>query len=105
MSDIQSNSLQYLVIIAEKKKKDKFLSLLYEHGARAIETVYGRGSMSPSAIASAFGFETEQGRVLISCLVKSATAKELIDILYNKYNFNEPNTGIAFGISVEGLAF
>ena len=105
MSDIQTNSLQYFVIIAEKKKKDKFLSLLSEHGAHGIETVYGHGSMSPSAIAAAFGFESEQGKVLISCLMKSTTAKELIDVLYNEYNFNEPNTGIAFGIPVEGLAF
>ena len=105
MSNIQPNSLQYFVIIAEKKKKNKFLSLLYERGARGIETVYGHGAMSPSAIAAAFGFVSEQSKVLISCLVKSETALELIDILYNKFNFNKPNTGIAFGISVEGLAF
>lgn len=105
MSDIQTNGLQYFVVIAEQKKKDKFLSLLTDYGARAVETVYGRGSMSPSVIAAAFGFEAEQGKVLISCLLKSEKAKELIDVLYNEYNFNKPNTGIAFGISVEGLAF
>lgn len=105
MSDIQTNSLQYFVVIAEQKKKEKFLSLLTDYGARAIETVYGRGSMCPSVIAAAFGFEAEQGKVLISCLLKSETVKELIDVLYNEYNFNKPNTGIAFGISVEGLAF
>lgn len=105
MSDATTTSLQYFVIIAEQKKKDKFLSLLNEHGARGIQTVYGHGSMNPSAIAAAFGFEAEQGKVLISCLVKSENAKELINILYNDYHFSKPNTGIAFGISVEGLAF
>lgn len=99
------NSLQYFVIIAEQKKKNKFLSLLCDHGAKGIEVVYGHGSMSPSAIAAAFGFEAEQGKVLISCLLKTETAKELLDILYNDYNFKKPNTGIAFGIPVEGLAF
>lgn len=105
MSDAQTKSLQYFVIIAEQKKKNKFLSLLNDHGARVVETVYGRGSMSPSAIAAAFGFEAEQGKVLISCLVKQENAEELINILYNDYKFSKPNTGIAFGIPVEGLAF
>ena len=105
MSDTQRSSLQYFVIIAEQKKKDKFLALLGDHGAHGIETVYGRGSMSPSAIAAAFGFEVEQGKVFISCLVKTETARELMGILYRDYNFNKPNTGIAFSISVEGLAF
>lgn len=105
MSDAQTKSLQYLVIIAEQKKKNQFLSLLSDHGARAIETVYGHGSMSPSAIAAAFGFEAEQGKVLITCLVKTESAKELINILYKDYHFCKPNTGIAFTVAVEGLAF
>lgn len=99
------NSLQYFVIIAEQKKKNKFLSLLCDHGARGVEVVYGHGSMSPSAIAAAFGFEAEQGKVLISCLLKTEKARELLDILYNDHNFKMPNTGIAFGIPVEGLAY
>lgn len=104
MSDTQKG-LQYFVIIAEQKKKNKFLSLLADFGARGIETVYGHGSMSPSAIAAAFGFEAEQGKVLISCLLKNDAAERLIDVLYREYRFDKPNTGIAFGISVEGLAF
>lgn len=105
MSDVQTKSLQYFVIIAEQKKKNKFLTLLNEHGARMIETVYGRGSMSPSAIAAAFGFEAREGKVLITCLLKTETVRELIEILYNDYNFKKPNTGIAFGVPVEGLSF
>ena len=92
-------------MIAAQKKKDKYLSLLAENGAHGIEVVYGHGSMSPSAIAAAFGFEAEQGKVLITCLVKTDTAKKLTDVLYHDYNFSKPNTGIAFSIPVEGLAF
>lgn len=105
MSDKQTSSLQYFVIIAEKKKKNKLLNLLGDHGARGIEIIYAHGSMTPIAIASAFGFETEQGKVMISCLVKSEGARELIDALYRDFHFDQPNTGIAFGIPVEGLAF
>lgn len=105
MDDIQISGLQYFVIIAEQKNKNKFLSLLGDYGARGIETVYAHGSMSPSAIAAAFGFEAEQSKVMITGLLKSAKAKELMDVLYKEYKFDKPNTGIAFSISVEALAF
>ena len=105
MSDANTTSLQYLVIIAGQKKKDKFLSLLNEYGAKEIDTVYGHGSMSPNAIAAAFGFEAEQGKAIISCLVKTEKARELINVLYSDYHFDKPNTGIAFTVPVEGLAF
>ena len=82
MSEQQLSTLQYFVLIAEQKKKDKFLSVLADYDAKVIETIYGHGSMSPSLIASAFGFEAEQGKVLISCLVKTENAKELIEFLY-----------------------
>ena len=61
MHEMPMSELQYFVIIAEQKKKNKFIALLADFGGRAIETVYGHGSMSPSAIAAAFGFEAEQG--------------------------------------------
>ncbi|MBQ8178712.1 MAG: hypothetical protein IJ033_05955 [Clostridia bacterium] len=105
MSDIHSIGLQQLIVIAPKKKKDKLLTLLNEHGAHSIEIVYAHGSANPSALAAAFGFEVELKKVFISCLVKNSDASQLIDILYEEYDFKKPNTGIAFTIPVEGLAF
>ena len=105
MHEMPMSELQYFVIIAEQKKKNKFIALLADFGGRAIETVYGHGSMSPSAIAAAFGFDAEQGKVMISCLLKTERAKELIELLCKEYRFDKPNTGIAFGGPVEGLAF
>jgi hypothetical protein len=105
MNDIYVNGLQYFVIIAEQKKKKKFLALLDEFGARGMEVVYANGSMSPSAIASAFGFDAQQSKVMITCLLKDEKAKELIEVLYTEYKFNKPNTGIAFSIALEGMAF
>lgn len=105
MRDIHINGLQYFVIIAEQKKKKKFLALLDEYDARGIEVVYAHGSMSPSAVAAAFGFESEQKKVMISCLLKNEKAKQLIDVLYTDYKFDKPNTGIAFSTPVEGIAF
>lgn len=105
MRDVQVNGLQYFVIIAEQKKKKKFLALLDEYDARGIEVVYAHGSMSPSAVAAAFGFESEQKKVMLSCLLKDQKARQLLEVLYTEYKFSKPNTGIAFSIPVEGLAF
>ncbi|MBR2350019.1 MAG: hypothetical protein IKA77_05290 [Clostridia bacterium] len=104
MSEVQNNSLQYFVVIAEQKKKDKFISLLSDHSAHCIETVYAHGSVGKSALASAFGFEIEQHKVLITCLIKKDNAQALLNTLYEDYNFKKPNTGIAYSIAVEGLA-
>ena len=105
MNDVFVNGVQYFVIIAEQKKKKKFLALLIEYEARGVEVVYAHGSMSPSAIAAAFGFEVEQSKVLIACLLKNERAKALMEVLYKEYRFNEPNTGCAFSVPVEGMAF
>ena len=105
MSQTNMNSIQYLVIIAGKKKKNKFLSLLGKYDAHAIETVYAHGSVKPNTIAAAFGLVDGQRKVVISCLMKTENAKELINILNKDYKFDKPNTGFAFCIPVEGLAF
>lgn len=105
MRDVQINGLQYFVIIAEQKKKKKLLALLDEYDARGIEVVYAYGSMSPSAIAAAFGFESEQKKVMLSCLLMNEKAKQLLNILYTDYKFDKPNTGIAFSVPIEGMAF
>ncbi len=99
------NSLQFFNLIADKKKKDKFLTLLSDYGAHSIEVVYAHGSVGNSAFAQAFGFEVSQHKVLITCLMRKDRANELLKVLYNEYDFKKPNTGIAFGIPVEGLAF
>ena len=105
MHDVHVKGVQYFVIIAEQDKKKKLLALLNDHGARGIETIYAHGSMSPSAIAAAFGFETKQVKVMISCLLSKEKARKVIDILYKDFKFDKPNTGIAFSIDVEGLSF
>ena len=105
MRDIQINGLQYFVIIADQKKKKKFLALLDEYDARGIDVIYAHGSMSPSAVAVAFGFESGQKKVMLSCLLKNEKAKQLLDVLYTDYQFDKPNTGIAFSVPIEGMAF
>lgn len=105
MSEGTKMQIQHLVLIVDQKKKDTFLTLLYEYGAHGVDVVYGHGSMSPHALMAAFGFEAEKNKALISCLMKKEKVKELLALLYTEYHFDKPNTGIAYSIPIEGLVF
>lgn len=106
MSDTHVNKIEYLVIIADQKKKNTFLSLVSEYGAHAVNTVYAHGSAYQSTLfAAALGFSCDITKVMITCIMQRDKAKSLIDTLINEYDFNSPNTGFAYGISVDGLAF
>lgn len=97
------NSLQYFTIICNIKDKNKMMSLLQENRAHGIGLRYGRGSAKKGALAQAFGFETEEKKAVITCLLPTDKSKELMEILHKKYNFIKENTGIAFTVPVEGL--
>lgn len=99
------NRLHYFVIIAGQKQKNKFITLLSEHGGHIVDVVYGKGSADTGLWASTFGFEVEEGKALLSCLIPVDKSADLIKVLYNDYGFKKPNTGVAFAVPVEGLAF
>lgn len=98
-------NIQYFVLIAEQKKKNKFLTLLGKYDAHAVEVTYAHGSINKNIVAAAFGFEARQKKVVISCLLHTDKAKELIDVLNKDYKFDKPSTGIAYSIPLEGIAF
>ncbi len=98
------SSLQYFVLICDKKKKSTFLKLMDSHGAKCIDIAYGKGSAKADAFSKALGFEVEEHKVVISSLIATSKATELIDVLLTQYQFNRQNTGFAFTIPVEGLS-
>ncbi len=105
MENQKIEKLQNLYIIAKPKLKQKLFKLLLDNGAHSIYTIYGHGSVSENILAQAFGLSAEQKKAIISCLIKTDNAKSVIEILYNEFKFNKPNTGVAFTLPVEGLMF
>ncbi len=97
--------LQYFVIIGNTKLREKFSALLKENGAHSINTIYGRGSVGKSILAQAFGLDSDQKKVIISCLLPTENAEKVINVLYEEYNFNKANTGIAFSVPIQKLLF
>ncbi len=98
------SNLQYFVLICDKKKKNTFIELMGSHGAACIDVSYGKGSANAGILEKALGFETEEHKVVISALIHTTKATELIDVLTAKHNFNRQNTGFAFTIPVESLS-
>lgn len=96
--------IDYFVVIAGRKKKDEMVALLTRSGARIIHTMYGKGSVNASLIKDAFGFTPEENKTVILCLLPSEASHALINTLNETYRFNQPNTGIAFTIPIEGLS-
>ena len=99
------NRIAFLIIIAERKKKDELLPLLMQTGARIINTVYGKGSVRASTFMDILGFIPEENKIIITCLIPKEKSDSLLETLNEEYSFNKSNTGIAFTIPVEGLSF
>lgn len=99
------NKLQFLVIISKTKFKEKFSNLLIENGGKGLITIYGKGSVSSSVLAQSFGLDNDVKRLVLQCLITTENAKNVLQILTEKYHFDKPNTGIAYTIPVEGLMF
>ena len=105
MDNAKRIELEQCFIIANRKSKDVLIELLLKKEARIIQTIYAKGSATAGTINKVFGFVPENNKVILISLLTSKNAKELIDTLDTEYNFNKPNTGIAYTVSVEGLSF
>lgn len=101
---MSASSLQYYVIICNRKKKKKFIDLIYSYDGVCVDTMYGKGSAKAGALALALGFKTEELKVAISCIIPTNKAIELTEILKKDYDFQGKNTGIAFSVSIEALS-
>ena len=82
MENQKIEKLQNLYIISKPKLKTKLSKLLLENGAHSINTIYGHGSVGKNILAQAFGLDAEQKKVIISCLMKTDNAKNIIDIFH-----------------------
>jgi len=101
-----SSSIVYMVIIADREQRKSLLSELAKRNCHIINTVYAHGSVrTSSTLLSAFGFVPDEHKIMITCLTDHASGDALLDALETKYNFDKPNTGIAFTIPVEGLSY
>ncbi len=105
MENNGAKTLQYYTVITNVKSKDLIIRLLQDNGAKGINTAYGHGSAKKGVLAQAFGFDTEEKKLVLTCLIPTENANIVTSELYENYNFNKANTGIAFGIRIDALLF
>ena len=99
------NDIEFLVLIADRRKKSDLLAALAENGGRVINSIYAKGSVKASSFMDALGFVPEENKIMITFLIARQKSDAILDMLVKKFNFDKPNTGIAFTIPVEGLLY
>jgi hypothetical protein len=105
MKNEETDSIVFLVIIAGRKQKDALLSILPESGAHLVHTMYGKGTINASYLKRVFGLIPEENKVVITCVLTNDHAAALMTRLTEQFNFNKPNTGIAFTVTIDRLSF
>ena len=95
----------FMTIISGRKQKDALITALLEIGIHFINTFYGRGTVDPSHLWNAFGLVAEDTKVVITCMAPYSIAKSALKILEDKFDFNKPNTGVAYTADVETVVY
>jgi hypothetical protein len=96
--------VEFLTLIAGRKNKAVLLKALWETGGRLINVVYGKGSVKANYLMDMLGLVPEENKVVITCLLPAEKSSVVLDMLAKKFDFDKPNTGIAFTIPVEKLS-
>ena len=99
------NCIEFFIIIAGRQMKDELLGAVTGAGGRLTHTIYGRGSVKASLLMDALGLVPEENKVIITTLISHDKSDALFETLTGEFDFNKPNTGIAFTIPIEGLSY
>ena len=105
INEAVKGNVSFLMIIAGRKKKEEISASLCEEGAHCLHVSYGKGSVKSSYILDVLGLVYEENKAVITCLLKNDRLDSVFNMLNEKYDFDKPNTGIAFTIPVESIAF
>lgn len=100
---MENIEIVFLIVIGNRKQKDNLIKELINIDAKFLNIIYGKGSIKNNGIMEALGLVVEQNKVIITSLMKKEKANCVFEMLHTKFNFDEPNTGIAFTIPVSKI--
>lgn len=95
----------FFTLIAGRKQKDALLTALSASGLKLINTMYGKGTVQASYLQNVLGLVPEENKIILTGLMPRECADKVFDLLVRKFEFDKPNTGIAFTIPIEKLSF
>ncbi|MBU5333046.1 hypothetical protein KQI61_12645 [Anaerocolumna aminovalerica] len=96
--------IDFLTLIAGRKYKDEILKLLLNSKCHLIDVVYAKGSIQTGYFKDMLGLVPEEKKVLITCLIADNLSAKVLEQLVTKFNFDKPNTGVAFVVPVDKLS-
>lgn len=96
--------VDFLTLVADRKRKEEIIKFLIDSKCHLIDVVYAKGSVQSGYFRDMLGLVPEEKKVLITCLIASDLTDQLLNQLVLKFNFDKPNTGIAFVVPVEKLS-
>jgi hypothetical protein len=99
-----NNCIDFLTLIADRKLKKEIINFLIESRGHLIDVVYAKGSVKASYFKDMLGLVPEEKKILITCLIASNLSEHVLEQLILKFNFDKPNTGIAFVVPVDTLS-
>lgn len=95
--------VDYLTLITGRNKKDEILKFLLSSGCHLIDLVYAKGSVKTGYFKDMLGLVPEEKKIMITCLIAGNLTDHLLEQLVKQFNFDKPNTGIAFVVPVDRL--
>ncbi len=96
--------VDFLTLISGRKHKEEIVKLLLQSGCHLIDVVYAKGSVQTGYFKDMLGLIPEEKKVMITCIVAGDISGNVLEQLITKFDFNKPNTGIAFTIPVDKLS-
>lgn len=96
--------VDFLTVITGRKHKEEIVKLLLGSGCHLIDVVYAKGSVQSGYFRDMLGLVPEEKKVMITCLIAHNLSGQLLDQFISKFNFDKPNTGIAFVVPVDKLS-
>ena len=100
-----ADKIVFLTLIVGRKQKDAVLTALLGLRIHIIHTAYGKGTVKAGYLQAALGLIPEKHKAVITCVSTGAKADAVLQMLVERFDFNKPNTGVAFTMPVDGLSF
>jgi hypothetical protein len=102
---VKDERLLFSVIIVGRDKKDDVLTALHTAGVHVINALYGHGTVKAGYLENMLGLVPEQNKVVITTIAEFDESHAMLEMLRADFDFDNPNTGIAFTIPVDEMSF
>lgn len=104
MSNENACKIEYLTVISDRKRAEELLEALRCADCHLIHSEYAKGSVTTGYFRDMLGLMPEEKKVVITCLVASTVSGTVLKLLEKDFDFDKPNTGIAFTVPVETVS-